>query len=77
MADESSFGFGAVLMQEHYKKWTPVAYASRAMSNTERHFAQIEKKTLAFTWACQKFCTYVMGLKFLVEIDHKPLVPLW
>ena len=71
IADASSFGLGAVLMQEHHK-----AYASRAMSNTERHYAQIEKEALAITWACEKFRTYVMGLIFLVETDHKPLVPL-
>ena len=77
MADASSFGLGAVLMQEHHKEWRPVAYASRAMSNTERHYAQIEKEALAIiTWACEKFRTYVMGLTFLVETDHKLLVPL-
>ncbi len=76
MSDASSFGLGAVLMQEHQEEWRPVAYASRAMSDTERHYAQIEKEALAITWACEKFRTYLMGLTFLVETDHKPLVPL-
>lgn len=75
-ADASSFGLGAVLMQELRNEWRPVAYASRAMSETERHYAQIEKEALAATWACEKFRTYVLGLTFTIETDHKPLVPL-
>ena len=76
MEDASSFCLGAILMQEHHKEWRPVAHASRTMSNTGRHYAQIEKEALAITLACEKFRTYVMGLAFLVETDHKPLVLL-
>ena len=75
-ADASSYGLGAVLMQEHKATWKPIAYASRSMTGTERWYAQIEKEALAATWACEKFSTYVLGMKFLIETDHKPLVPL-
>ena len=34
-ADTSSFGLGAVLLQQSEDEWKPVAYASRSMSNTE------------------------------------------
>ena len=46
------------------------------MTETETRYAQIEKEALATTWACEKFSTYVLGSKFLIETDHKPLVPL-
>ena len=76
-ADASSYGLGAVLMQEKDDSWRPVAFGSRSMSETEQRYAQIEKEALASTWTCEKFTTYILGMKFLIETDHKPLVPLF
>ena len=75
-ADASSYGLGAVLMQESDSAWRPVAYASRSMNDTEKRYAQIEKEALASTWACEIFASYILGMKFHLETDHKPLVPL-
>ena len=60
-ADASSFGLGAVLLQESTDGWKPVAYASRSMNETEQRYAQIEKEVLAITWACSKFPDYILG----------------
>ena len=53
-----------------------MAYASRSMSDTEMRYAQIEKKALAITWACEQFSNYLIGTKFKLETDNKPFVPL-
>lgn len=45
-ADASSFGLGAVLRQKTGNDWKPVAYASHAMSETVKRYAQIEKEAL-------------------------------
>ena len=54
--DASSFGLGAVLLQQSSKEsWNPVAYASRSTTETERRYARIEKEALAVAWSCEKF----------------------
>ena len=75
-ADASSFGLGAVLLQREGEDWKLVAYASKSMTPTEGRYAQIEKEALVITWACGKFSDYVLGQKFTIETDHKPLIPL-
>ena len=77
-ADASSYSLRAVLLQqsESVHAWRPVAYASRAMTETETKYAQIEKEALATTWACERFSNYVLGRTFQIESNHKPLIPL-
>lgn len=53
-----------------------MAYASRSMSKTEQKYAQIEKKALGITWACERFIDYLTDGEFKVETYHKPLVAL-
>ena len=67
--DASSTGLGSCLMQEGL----PVAYASRALTDAERRYAQIEKELLAIVFACEKFHFYVYGRDVLVQSDHRPL----
>ena len=71
--DASQFGLGAALMQNGQ----PVAYASRALTEAETRYAQIEKELLAIVFACEHFEYYVYGREAVtVETDHQPLVPI-
>ena len=70
-ADASSFGLGAVLLQKQPSgEMHPVAYRK----NAECRYAQIEKEALATTWALKRWSNFLIGKKFAVETDHKPLV---
>ena len=50
-----------------------VAFASRALTDTEKRYANIAGEILAVVVACEKFHLYLFGKRFLVESDHKPL----
>ena len=67
--DASQNGLGAALIQNQ----GPVAYAPKAMNDTQRRYAQIEKELLAVVFACKRFHQYVYGKTITVESDHKPL----
>ena len=60
-ADASSYGLGGALLQLHGEHWRPVAFASRALTETESRYSQIEKEALALTWACEKFTNYILS----------------
>ena len=76
-ADASSYGLGAVLLQKQPDgELRPVAYASRAMSDVEQRYAQIEKEALATTWACERYNNFLIVKTIQIETDHKPLVSL-
>ena len=68
--DASEVGLGATLMQNGLQ----IAYASRALSQCEQRYAQIEKECLAIVYACEIFDQYIFGRDIVtVQSDHKPL----
>ncbi|XP_063953999.1 uncharacterized protein K02A2.6-like [Lytechinus pictus] len=67
--DASSRGLGATLLQDG----EPIAFASKALSDAETRYANIEREMLAVVFGCERFHMYVFGKHFTVESDHKPL----
>ena len=70
--DASKNGLGAVCLQDG----SPIAYASRVMTDTESRYAQIEKELLAALFACRKFHDFTYGNKVVIETDDKPLISI-
>ncbi|CAG9120015.1 unnamed protein product [Plutella xylostella] len=71
--DASSVALGAVLSQGTVGSDQPIAYASRALSDTESRYSTIERELLAIIWAVKHFRPYLYGHKFLIYTDHRPL----
>ena len=55
--DASQSGLGAVLLQNG----KPLAYSSRALTPTEKNYAQIEKELLAIVFSVEKWHQYAFG----------------
>lgn len=73
VADASPVGLGAILLQFRDDKPRVVTYASKSLTDTERRYAQTEKEALALVWAVERFQMYLIGIRFELETDHKPL----
>ncbi len=76
--DAGPNGLGLILLQKKERnEWKPIECSSRSLTETEKRYSQLEKEALAIRWACERCYVYLIGSNFIVETDHKPLVPLF
>ena len=54
-----------------------ISYASKSLSDIEKHYSQMEKEALAIVWACKRFHVYQYGIDFKLYTDHKPLETIY
>ena len=67
--DASKKRLGAVLLQES----KPVMYVSRALTETEQRYSNIERELLAIVFALERLNHYTFGRTITVQSDHQPL----
>ena len=67
--DASDKAIGAVLEQEG----RAIVFASRLLRGAEERYSVVEKECLALVFALKQFRHFVLGRKFEVLTDHKPL----
>lgn len=73
VADAGPNALGAVLLQSDQEKYFVIAYASKALTETESKYYQTEKDALAIVWSCEKLATFLVGILFDLWTDCKPL----
>ena len=65
--DASDVGLGAILSQhdpQDPEKKHIVLYASKALTDVEKRYSQVEKEALAVVWACERLQLYLLGREF-------------
>ena len=67
--DASSIGIGAVLEKNSHV----IAYASRALTKSEKQYSVIQRECLALVYALKQFRHYLLGRSFTLVTDHAPL----
>lgn len=72
--DASSYGLGAVLLQEMNGTLRPIAFASHTMTPAERNYSAMEQECLAIFFALKMFDTYLNEATFTIQTDHQALV---
>ena len=77
--DSSAYGIGACLMQRTNSKpeWLPIQFASRTLNKAEQHYSNIEREALSVIFGIEKFRNYLLGTKFVIKNDQKPLFKIF
>ncbi|GJU57455.1 putative nucleotidyltransferase, ribonuclease H [Tanacetum coccineum] len=73
MCDASDYAVRAVLGQRIEKKFRPIYYASKTMSNAQELYTTTKKELLAVVYAFDKFRSYSIMSKIVVYTDHSAL----
>lgn len=55
----------------------PIAFVSRALTSAERNYSTIQKEALAIVFCVIKLYQYLIGIDFILQTDHKPLLAIF
>lgn len=72
-SDASKLGLGCTLRQ----KGRPIYHISRVLKGAEKNYTITERELLAALWGMEKLKYFLLGRKFTLIIDHKPLESLF
>lgn len=68
--DASPSALGAVLVQIN-DQGVPriISFASKALTETEKRYAQTQREALGIVWGCEHFFYYLLGQRFVIKTD--------
>ena len=73
-SDASDVGVGAMLMNRFPDNTLrPIMFASRLLDEVERRYSAVDREGLGIIFAVKKFEQFILGRRFILKTDHKPL----
>lgn len=70
ICDANDHAIRACLGQRRDKKLHVIYYASRTLTEAQTNYATIENELLLVVFTFDKFCSYLIGMKVIVYMDH-------
>lgn len=55
----------------------PIAFVPRSLSRSEKGYSTLEKETLGIVFSVCKLKQYLLGIKFMLKTDHRPLTTIF
>ncbi|UYV61718.1 K02A2.6-like [Cordylochernes scorpioides] len=69
---------GVILSHRNDRKEEfPIAFVSRTLTEAKKRFSQLEKKALTINFGVEKFRQYLLGQKFVLVTDNRPLINIF
>ena len=70
MCDASDYAIGVVLGQKRNGRFHAIYYANKVLNGSQINYSTIEKEMLEMVYAFQKFQSYLIGSKIIMQTDH-------
>ncbi|UYV75066.1 K02A2.6-like [Cordylochernes scorpioides] len=72
------YGLGVILSHRNDRKEEcPIAFASRTLTEAEKRYSQLEKEALSITYGDEKSRQFLLGRKFVLVTDNRPLIHIF
>ena len=72
--DASGSAIGAVLSQYQDNLERVIAYGSHTLNDAQKNYCTTKRELYSVVYFVQLFKDYLLGRKFILRVDHKPLV---